>query len=68
MLPIVIRLLGATVPAFPRADEATIYGKPNAATDTPAAFARKRRRLILLLLLITNLPATVALANPKQSV
>jgi hypothetical protein len=58
MLPIVIRLLGATVPALPKADEATIYGKPKAAIDTPAAFARKRRRLILLVLFITVLTAT----------
>jgi len=37
MQPITIRLLGATEPALPSAEEGIKYGKPTAAMDAPVA-------------------------------
>ncbi len=44
--PMVILLLGATLPALPSADEGTIYGNEATAPVTPAAFFKKPRREI----------------------
>jgi hypothetical protein len=46
MQPIVIRLLGATLPARPRTDDGTMYGKLIAPKAVPAVCTMNRRRLI----------------------
>ena len=45
MQPIVIRSLGATLPALPRAEELTMYGNATTPTAVPAAALRNCRRL-----------------------
>jgi hypothetical protein len=49
---IVIRLLGGTLPFLPRAEAATMYGRPIDPAVTLAAFLRNRRLEILLGIII----------------
>jgi len=55
MQPITIRLLAATLPALPNADEETIYGKATVPAVMPVAFFRNRRLFILFLSIIKRL-------------
>ena len=44
MQPMTVRLLGATVPDPPHAEEGTKYGKPIVPAEVTAAFFKKFRR------------------------